>query len=468
MSVLLLWIIVVPPITFVLLYFLMNFFIPGKNSVCVVVLGDIGRSPRMQYHALSFAKENFNVDVIGYGGTTPHENFNKNSLINVYILPEVPSSIKLLPRLLAYAVKVIWQATSLGVNLLLTPKSSHILVQNPPSIPTLVMVWAVAAFRWSSVVIDWHNYGYTILGLTLGPQHPLVKFSEWFEKFFGRLASDHLCVTNAMREDLLSNWKIKAHTVYDRAPLTFQETSLESQHKLFIELSKFYPVFSPSKYPESLSVEKTRFTIKDENGQVSLLDDRPALLISSTSWTVDEDFSVLMSALDGYEKLCTQNEKLPRLVCVITGKGLMKHHYQKELEQKEWKQISFCLPWLEAEDYPVLLGCADIGVCLHKSSSGFDLPMKVVDMFGCCLPVCAIHFNCLSELVKHDENGYIFKDSDELLQGLQELLTNYRNNSKLKKFRSNLKEFQKVRWHENWIERVLPIFRGNGKTLKQD
>lgn len=46
----------------------MNFFIPGKNSVCIVVLGDIGRSPRMQYHALSFAKENFNVDVIGYGG----------------------------------------------------------------------------------------------------------------------------------------------------------------------------------------------------------------------------------------------------------------------------------------------------------------------------------------------------------------------------------------------------------------
>ena len=68
MSVLLLWMIVVPPITFVLLYFLMNFFIPGKNSVCIVVLGDIGRSPRMQYHALSFAKENFNVDVIGYGG----------------------------------------------------------------------------------------------------------------------------------------------------------------------------------------------------------------------------------------------------------------------------------------------------------------------------------------------------------------------------------------------------------------
>ena len=32
----------------------------------VVVLGDIGRSPRMQYHALSIAKHGGLVDLIGY------------------------------------------------------------------------------------------------------------------------------------------------------------------------------------------------------------------------------------------------------------------------------------------------------------------------------------------------------------------------------------------------------------------
>lgn len=37
-------------------------------SVQVLVLGDIGRSPRMQYHALSIARHGGRVDLIGYQG----------------------------------------------------------------------------------------------------------------------------------------------------------------------------------------------------------------------------------------------------------------------------------------------------------------------------------------------------------------------------------------------------------------
>lgn len=49
---------------------------PGKDapedekrvSVQVLVLGDLGRSPRMTYHALSIAKHGGRVDLIGYLG----------------------------------------------------------------------------------------------------------------------------------------------------------------------------------------------------------------------------------------------------------------------------------------------------------------------------------------------------------------------------------------------------------------
>lgn len=36
--------------------------------VAVVVVGDVGISPRMQYHALSLAKEGKLVDVVACGG----------------------------------------------------------------------------------------------------------------------------------------------------------------------------------------------------------------------------------------------------------------------------------------------------------------------------------------------------------------------------------------------------------------
>jgi beta-1,4-mannosyltransferase len=39
-----------------------------KTSVQILVLGDIGRSPRMQYHALSIAKQGGEVVIIGYKG----------------------------------------------------------------------------------------------------------------------------------------------------------------------------------------------------------------------------------------------------------------------------------------------------------------------------------------------------------------------------------------------------------------
>lgn len=41
---------------------------PKDDHYQVLVLGDIGRSPRMQYHALSIVKSGSKVDLVGYKG----------------------------------------------------------------------------------------------------------------------------------------------------------------------------------------------------------------------------------------------------------------------------------------------------------------------------------------------------------------------------------------------------------------
>jgi beta-1,4-mannosyltransferase len=41
------------------------------KTVLILVLGDIGRSPRMMYHAESFAKEGWDTYLVGYAGKFP-------------------------------------------------------------------------------------------------------------------------------------------------------------------------------------------------------------------------------------------------------------------------------------------------------------------------------------------------------------------------------------------------------------
>jgi len=42
---------------------------------------------------------------------------------------------------------------------------SSILVQNPPSIPTLISTWLFTAATDSKFIIDWHNYGFSIMNI---------------------------------------------------------------------------------------------------------------------------------------------------------------------------------------------------------------------------------------------------------------------------------------------------------------
>ncbi|XP_014209476.2 chitobiosyldiphosphodolichol beta-mannosyltransferase-like [Copidosoma floridanum] len=428
------------------------------RRVCIVVLGDLGRSPRMQYHAISFAKEGYNVELVGYSGSQPHHELRDNANVKIHYLQSPPNWNDRVTKLLAYAIKVIWQSVNLLYVLFFKCSSTFLLLQNPPAIPTIPVCWFYCLIAKVEFAIDWHNYAHTIMALSLGQNHFLVKLATSIESYFGAKAAQNFCVTKAMQKDLNDKWNIKAKVLYDRPPEHFHPITLEEKYELYLKLSKEYSVFKGDE--ESSTI----FAKKSSDGKIELLTNRPALIVSSTSWTEDEDFSILLEALDDYERECKSNEtvKFPKLICAITGKGPLKDFYKAIIQKKNWKYVTVITPWLENEDYPKLLASADLGVCLHTSSSGLDLPMKVVDMFGCGLCVCAYKYNCLHELIKHNENSLVFTDARELGEQIQTLFKNFPNDSeqhqKIAQFKNKLAMYQKFRWHSNWTSEVLTCF----------
>jgi beta-1,4-mannosyltransferase len=116
--------------------------------------------------------------------------------------------------------------------------------------------------------------------------------------------------------------------------------------------------------------------------------------------------------------------------------------------------------FLPFADYAKLLACADLGICLHKSSSGVDLPMKVVDMFGAGLPVAAYSaYESFSELVKEGENGCGFETAEELASILKRLLSPA-GAVQLSILRQGAVKEGSRRWDEEWdstVGRVLGL-----------
>ncbi|XP_057980369.1 UDP-glycosyltransferase TURAN isoform X2 [Malania oleifera] len=462
-----------------------------RGRAAVVVLGDLGRSPRMQYHALSLARQaSLEVDIVAYGGTDPHVAVLEQQSIHIHKMTQWPTIPQSLPKILhpfMLLLKPLVQFFVLFWFLCVKiPSPDVFIVQNPPSVPTLVAVKWASWLRRSAFIVDWHNFGHTLLALSLGRSSRFVAVYHWLEKHYGKMANGSLCVTRAMRHELAQNWGIKATVLYDQPPEFFHPASLEEKHELFCRLGKNLNqahgvrdcVSNGTMGMHSCDLE-TLFTTQ-VGSDIFLKPNRPALIVSSTSWTQDEDFGILLEAAVMYDRrvaaILNEDDSIsedavwneicdgkqfpyPRLLFIITGKGPEKEKYEGKIRRLHLKRVAFRTMWLSAEDYPLLLGSADLGVCLHTSSSGLDLPMKVVDMFGCGLPVCAVSYSCIKELVKVDKNGLLFSSSSELADELLMLLKGFPDECDALKVLRNgaLKMGSSARWASEWEEHAKPL-----------
>ncbi|KAI9725420.1 MAG: mannosyltransferase [Chrysothrix sp. TS-e1954] len=394
----------------------------GGTTVTVLVLGDIGRSPRMQYHTLSLLSSGAAVTLIGYldSPVLPSLKAIPRDRLTVHALTATTPFLTSLPAQYPFLfpifapLKAIQQALTLFVALLYHRRSSkYIIVQNPPAIPVLAIAIIVGWLRNSKLVIDWHNLGYSLLALRFpgrGESHPLVRIARFYEYSLARFAHAHLAVTDALAKHLVRH----AGLTKPHLPLVLHDRPADL----------FQPYFQPSHTQGSPSrfdfLKSLDCTASHASSLCAAPPQRTRLLVSPTSWTPDEDFHTLLDALLSYNDLAAANNPtLPTLLTVITGRGPLLPSFLRTLDalnaEGRLTRTPITTAFLPAGDYARLLAAADLGVSLHTSSSGLDLPMKVLDMFGAGCPVAGFSgFEAWGELVREGVNGVGFGSSEGL------------------------------------------------------
>lgn len=454
--------------------------------IVVIVLGDLGRSPRMQYHCQSLLDAGHCVTAIGYEGealipalqdTTARQEQDPTSTRRLHVIRlRVPTLFRTgVPPIVYFVWRIISLTLFLSYALFVkvrTDKSvDFVLVQNPPAIPLLGVSYFYCKVKgWMQgrrpgFVIDWHNLGYSMLrhGSTM------QRLAKFYERAMAPLADGHLTVTQAMKQFLMGHMGVKTSNIrvlYDCPPAMFAPRSVKEQHYILAKLNPLLKDACPRSWMDASTnnihdPKLTLFTEHKGGDKYESRIGRPALITSSTSWTADEDFGLLLDAL----KLLDVGIKdtTLRVVVVVTGKGPQREMYEEKISKLQLCNVAIATVWLEAADYPLLLACADVGVSLHTSTSGLDLPMKVLDLFGCQTPVLAYNFDCLHELVQDTVNGRVFRTSAELAKLMQELLHPLAGKSSLGNHSYGALQIYskqlhgRARWHDNWIEHALPV-----------
>jgi len=319
-------------------------------------------------------------------------------------------------RAVVQALWLVWMfAAVLG-------KPDVILVQNPPAIPTLLVVLAAARLRRARLVVDWHNLAWAVLALGIGARHPGVTVARWWEGLLGRRADAHLCVSDALATEL-GRWGMRPVAVLRDRP------------------AARFAALDPAARREA------RRRLVDTLG---LAGREPAIVVSPTSWTRDEDFALLLEAVRRCEALAEQR-RFPDVLVVLTGRGARRAGFEAQAAALPGRRVHVRTAWLEPDDYPRVLSAADLGLCLHRSASGLDLPMKIADLHGAGLPVCALDYGpCLDEMLRHDDTGLRFTDAETLARQWVTLLANFPETPALDRLRANVARTRGTTWRAGW------------------
>jgi beta-1,4-mannosyltransferase len=396
----------------------------------------------MQYHAHALVSNGVDVDLVGLEGTPLSKRITDDPRITVHRIKGTRLRIRRSLYGSSYAVAGLFDAARLGLRLWRTlrhlPRPDLVLVQNPPAFPTFAVTWWSLRRRGVRFFVDWHNLGYTLLRLRLGHWHPAIRLARWLERRDARRVDANLCVSRGLAAFLESRFGVtNAHVLYDRPA------------------SAFVPI-------ERGDRERHRQALF---GRLGVHGGTVGFVVCPTSWTEDEDFDVIIDAVVRLEhrirgwEAASRDRRFPDLVVLVTGDGERRAEFERRFAGLPARRIHLRARWLEPDDYPRVVGSADLGLCLHRSSSGLDIPMKIADLFGAGVPVLALDYGaCLAERVRHGDNGLLFSTAEQLADIVFDLFENYPADQKrLERLRAGARKSSRPTWEEGWTREARPV-----------
>jgi beta-1,4-mannosyltransferase len=409
-----------------------------RYHATVLVLGDLGRSPRMLNHALSLAEDGAAVSLSGYQETPVDGAVLNHPRIRLHRIRSLARAREGSPRFWFLMVSALRSACLLFETLWMllgeTPRADSILVQNPPTVPTLLAAWLAARVRRSLFIIDWHNFGYTMLTTRLEPEHFVVQLAKAWERWLGRKADAHFCVSMAMRRMLVEEFGLAAPIVLYDQPR---------------ELPPFLPISERSDAARKILARAGLTLPRDA-----------ALGICPTSWSADEDMDLLVDGLARWDSRAGASPGT-QLMVLITGRGPLRAEIEKRLSHLSWRRVILRTAFFDPADYRELLRAAHIGFSLHRSSSGVDLPMKIIDLFGARTPALVLDYGaCLMEQIQPGRTALTFRDSQEFAQGLDELLEGFPDHPQLlERLQREIERVTYETWGEAWQRDAAAVFQ---------
>ena len=328
--------------------------------------------------------------------------------------PRLPQAI----YLVLAAARAVAVGATLAHALVRAGRAELFLVQNPPAFPCLPIARAVASFRRARLVIDWHNTSTSVLAFRLGTGHPLVAALRVFEPRFARGASAHLCVTRALREALSARWDITATVVYDR-PYTQLPRAQGADRRDVVQRSLRLLDAAP----------------------VDAGSD-PGVALSPSSWSLEEDMPMFIDALTEYAAIPDARP----LVVFATGLGPLRATFDQRVKAMQNERLRVVTGWLTEDAYRELLTVADAGVCMHRSTSSLDLPIKLVDFEAANVPALAFDYGPV--LHERSPLARTFRNAGELAHALYECLAHPPAPDV---------NVRSVTWADEWREHALPV-----------